>query len=149
MFTPIVVTGTYLQPSGTGDGLTPSAGTVSFQLSALLQDSTDKEFVDAITTPLLATLNGSGQISIGETVGIVLIANDDDTTQPTGSTWIVTERITGAPSRTYDVIIPHTAAGGTIDLAQLSPSTSTPMYSYILAGSVYVPPTWGSRGVHA
>lgn len=103
-----------------------------------MQDSTDKLFADASTNPLTATLNGSGQISVNSTVGIVLIANDDTTTQPTGSTWVVTENITGSPSRTYDVVIPHAAPGGTIDLSQLSPSTSTPTYSYVLVTSVGV-----------
>jgi len=127
------VTATYLAPDGTPSaGLAPAAGRVTFQLSAELQDSTDEEFVVAPTIPLSATLNSSGQISI------VLIANDDTTTQPIGSTWTVTESITGAPSRTYSVSIPAASPGGTVDLSALSPSVNVANYAYVLVTSVGV-----------
>lgn len=61
------------------------------------------------------TLDGEGWCS-----SILIPANDDPTTVPSGSYYIITEDIDGN-TRTYFVVIPHTAPGGTISLAALTP----------------------------
>lgn len=82
-FTSITVTGTFLDQAGD-----PASGTVSFQLSTSLKDTS----ANRIVAPVLVTetLDANGAFST------TLVATDDDTTEPTGATYIVTERINGA-----------------------------------------------------
>lgn len=106
----IAVTGEWLDASGS-----PCAGTVTFQLVRAMQDTSDKIIVPS--TSIEATLDVDGKISQN------LYANDDTTTEPLSSMYSVEENITGTSApKTYNVVIPHAAAGATIDLAQLAPA---------------------------
>jgi hypothetical protein len=111
----IVVTATYPR----NDGVTPAAGTVEFQLSVPLADATTKQTFAA--TSQTAILDGAGHISIN------LVASNDPELLPTGGTYTVTARINGKVD-TYKTVIPYNAAGGTIDLSILSPSSPQLVY---------------------
>jgi hypothetical protein len=69
---------------------------------------------------------------------IVLDANDDAGTVPSGTGYKVTERIIGAAPRTYTVILTH--AQPAVNLADLVPTTTTPNYAYVVIdGTGHVP----------
>ena len=112
-FTWIEVTFTY---RNTDDS--PAAGTLTFQLTNPITDGTDIVVMD----PQLVVLdeNGSGSI--------LLPANDDSTTIPIGTGYVVTEKIRETSPRTYSVIIPYDADGGTVDLSSLAPATTVALY---------------------
>lgn len=59
---------------------------------------------------------------------VTLYATDDADTSPTGATYTVTETITGADPRSYRIQVP--AGSGTLQLADIAPAVSQPMYSY-------------------
>ena len=114
-FTTITVTATYVMP----DGSVPE-GYVTFQPTAAMANGT--KIVPA--SPISVSLDSSGHFSVA------LDANDDSGTVPSGVAYAVTEDV-GGVSRTYNVVIPSAASGGTIDLSALAPSTTTPNWSYI------------------
>lgn len=87
--------------------LSAAAGSVSFSRTTEITDGTTILPV----VPIMVTLDGTGSGSV------VLAANDDSTTTPTGSGYMVTERIVGAPVRTYKITLTHTTPGGAINLA--------------------------------
>lgn len=105
-FTDVTVTGTYHTEAGA-----PASGTVTFTLSEPITNSG----VTVAAVPVEATLDASGGLSQ------VLPANDDTDTAPAGSTYVVIEDITGAPTRTYTIVVPSAATGGTVTLAELMP----------------------------
>lgn len=105
-FTIVTVNAKYLLPDKT-----PATGTVTFALSAQLKDGSADEIIEPI--PVTVSLNNSGSISVA------LVANDDVTTVPTGSTYSVTETIAGAPTKTYSITVPK--ANATINLADIAP----------------------------
>lgn len=90
-FTTVTVTGTFKDASGTA-----KAGSVVFTLSQPIENGD----VIAEPTPIVAELNGSGQISVG------LYSNVDLATSPPNTCYGVTELITGAQLRDYFVVIP-------------------------------------------
>ncbi len=106
-FTSVTVTGTYLGP----DNVTPATGAVEFRLSHAMHDGSG----NTIRTGQLkrAVLDGSGQISV------VLAATDDSTTLPIGVTYQVTEKIDGAPARSYDIEVPNSPTS--LNLADIAP----------------------------
>lgn len=124
-FTTITVTGTYKE----ADGTTAASGNVTFIASTTMTDSSNNQII----APTLATgtLNGSGAISVS------LTATDDSTTQPTGVTYEVTENINGAGQNKYNIAIPASSVGGTLDLADITPATN-PITSYNYATQAYV-----------
>ena len=91
-FTLVTVTGTYKQEDGT-----PAAGTVTFVLTALMQDSGSLQMRAPV--PITVTLDANGAFSQAltstTTAGIT----------PTGVSYQVTERIIGAPTRIYNVVV--------------------------------------------
>jgi hypothetical protein len=123
-FTPITLVGTYLEASGA-----PASGTVQFELSQAMEDSTDDKIVGIEV--FTCVMSSTGKISQ------VLYANDDSTTVPVGTSYLVTE--TFEPShvvRQYSISVPHTAPGGVLDLSTVVPvmpdialafSTETPL----------------------
>jgi hypothetical protein len=119
-FTPITVTFTFLNSDNS-----PANGTVSFRLTNPITDRTDVIVGDL----QLVTLDANGYGSI------TLPANDDSTTFPVGTGYIVTEKIQNASPRTYNVILNHTQPGGTIDLSNLAPASTQVLY-----------PTVGAQG---
>jgi hypothetical protein len=103
----VPVTGTYT------DNGAPASGTVTFTLSAPLQDAAGR--VIATTTPVVADLDGDGQVNA------TLFATDGADTRPVGLTYVVTERISGASVRTYRIEVPGAFAAVGIDLAAAAP----------------------------
>lgn len=69
--------------------------------------------ITVVQKTITATLSGEGGLSV------LLAANTDPDTRPTGLTYKVTERITGQPELTYYVQVPH-GAGSPIDLRSLA-----------------------------
>ena len=124
-FTQITVTGTYLQ----SDGSTPATGEVTFVASNTMTDSSNNQVVSP--TRITGTLNASGSISV------VLTATDDSTTQPTGTTYEVTERIYGSSENKYNITVPSAATAGTMDLADVTPAID-PVTTYSYATVAYV-----------
>lgn len=122
-FTKVIVTGTYLRP----DGATPCTGTVEFTPSSVMQDSSTNEIIEPARA--FIDLDAQGSISIA------LVATDDATTSPTGVTYRVIERITGAPLRVYSIVV-HAAAAPSVDLADLAPVTNTAVNEYALVSTV-------------
>jgi hypothetical protein len=106
-FSQITITGTWKE----ADGTTPARGRVVLQLSRALQDSSTNTIRAAYRE--VVPLNANGAISK------VVVANDDVTSTPTGTSYHVREEIVGAAVREYDVVIPAAAPGATIDLADL------------------------------
>lgn len=124
-FTPILVTRQYT-PQGSA---TPAAGTVRFTLSTTL----DNNGTPIYPQPLIANLDNTGAIEI------TLYANNDIGTLPANSYYNVTENINGQKSRNYQVVIPYTATGGTVQLNSLPPIASTALAGFIPFPNI--PPT--------
>ena len=74
--------------------------------------------VTTISSPERVELDKNGAISI------VLAANNDPSTTPSGTTYRVQEDLTGQTTIAYNVIVPYNAAGGTVNLATLAPVTT-------------------------
>ena len=108
-FTPITVTATSWE---NGDG-TAASGTVTFRLSEPIVNAG----VTRSATEVIATVT-AGALSV------VLAANDDTTTLPLGTFYAVTEAITGAPVRDYEIRVPSAAVGGTCTLESLAPTAT-------------------------
>jgi hypothetical protein len=104
-FTPITVTKSWENPDGS-----EATGSVTFTLSSQMTDTSTGESV-AVET-ITATLAAG---SISQT----LLANDDETTIPPGTTYTVVETIDGGATLTYPITVPSAAAGGTATLASL------------------------------
>jgi len=117
----VTITGTWLTFKNV-----PATGNVTFTTSPALQalvDSSANQIV--IPVKLGATLDGSGHISV------VVPATDDPDLTPSGFTYVVTETITDATGgpRVYEITVPLASAGGTLDLADVSPVVSLPTIS--------------------
>ena len=108
-FTSITVTGTYKTPTGAN-----ATGTVTFALTHDMEDTADKITVS------------QGSIVAGLTSGALsqaLYANNDSTTTPTGTQYLVTENVAGVTNPApYLVTIDHAAVGGTVDISALRPA---------------------------
>jgi hypothetical protein len=124
-FTTITVTGTYKK----ADGTTPASGNVTFLATNPMTDSSNNQIVSP--TLVTGTLNNSGVFSV------TLTATTDATTQPDGTTYEVTENIDEAFQVKYNISVPHDSAGGTLDVADVTPAT-TPITSYNYATQEYV-----------
>jgi hypothetical protein len=119
-FTPIAVTGRFLDP----DDATPADGQVEFSLTEPISDTVTNETLT--TRPIVVPIDETGRISK------VLAANDDASTEPTGTGYRVKVRVKGAPDWKFTVVIPHNAIGGTIDLADLAPAMPAGLTTYAL-----------------
>ncbi len=107
--TTITVTGTYLDIAGN-----PIAGQVKFTPRAVLKNVTSN--IILINSTITATLNSSGAFSQ------VLVATDDTDAAPSNFTYEVEEAFIGG--RTYDILLPSSTPGGTIDLADVAPAVA-------------------------
>jgi hypothetical protein len=106
-FTYVLLTGRYQNDDGSAQ-----AGTFTFRLSEpIVNDST----VHA-PTEIVATLDGGGNLAV------TLAANDDPATLPIGTFYSVTENITGAPPRDYEIRVPSAAVSGTCSIESLAPT---------------------------
>lgn len=124
-FTSITVTGSYKK----ADGTTAASGNVTFLATNTMTDSSNNNIV--APTLVTGTLNNSGAISV------TLTATDDTTTQPTGTTYEVTENIDEAGQNKYNIEVPYNSSGSTLDLADITPVV-TPITSYSYATQAYV-----------
>ena len=124
-FTTITVTASYKK----ADGTTAASGNVTFLATNTMTDSSNNNIV--APTLVTGTLNNSGAISV------TLTATDDTTTQPTGTTYEVTENIDEAGQNKYNIEVPYNSTGGTLDLADITP-VITPITSYSYATQAYV-----------
>lgn len=107
-FTSRTIVHTFSQADGT-----TASGEVSFNLPLpMTNDGTT-----IIPSKVAASLNGSGAISV------LLAANDDPDTLPTGVQWQVTLRIAGADPLEYSITVPS-AGSGNVDLGSLLPSAA-------------------------
>jgi hypothetical protein len=102
-FTPIRVTGSYKVPTGAG-----AVGTIHFALPvALVQPGT---VVPAGSVDVAPDATGA--------FSIILLANDDPSTVPAGTAYLVTESLGPVP-RTYSIVVPRASASGTVDISTL------------------------------
>lgn len=99
-FTQITVTGSYLDPTGQ-----PETGWAVFQLSEQMTN----DGVAATTEPVVAPLDGEGNLSI------VLYATDDPDTLPTDAVYNVSLHLSGG-IQTFTTTVPAASAGGTMRL---------------------------------
>ena len=111
-FTQILVTATYLE----SDNVTPATGEVTFIATGAMRDTSTN--VTIAPTESKAILDDEGHIEL------LLAANNDEFTVPTGVTYEVTERIDGAGENKYFISIGKDAVDGTVDLADLVPNTN-------------------------
>lgn len=108
----IVVKGTFSEGR-------PADGSVNFQLTDRVKNAAGKTLIPAFSR--------AAQINPDDgTFSITLPASDDPGASPSPMPYTVTWRISGANPEQYDVLIPHDAAGGVIDLYDLTPVGETP-----------------------
>lgn len=117
--TAITVTGTYVGSDGT-----PLSGYLVFTPSVAALDTTDNAIVPMYPTKV--TLDVSGSFSVD------LVATDDPQWENPGWTYQVTERITGAPKRTYNIELPA-ASTDPIGITDLEPVSAPQISSQFLA----------------
>jgi len=116
--TTITVTGTYIDISGN-----PIAGQVKFTPRAVLRNVTSDVII--INSTITVTLDANGSFSQA------LVATDDTDAAPVDFTYKVEEAFVGG--RTFDIALPAATAGGTIDIADISPALADDG-----SGSLYV-----------
>lgn len=108
----VAVRGRYLK----GDD-TPASGQVTFApRPRSINDSGDGDIL--VSSAVTAVLDDAGEFEV------TLQASDDPSLAPTGWTYLVVERITGARGvRAYDIDVPTSAAGPGIDLWDVAPAS--------------------------
>ena len=128
MFTPITVVGKIVHADGAA-----ASGGLRFQLSepvvgggwqpAGMLDSATGQFVSPdpvqgviFDGQLLRPPSGGGPYT-----PLVLYANDDPTTTPVGTVYVVTEQLTAGGIPPWPLTLSHTAAGGTVNLSAQRP----------------------------
>lgn len=109
-FTPITVTRHYKTPGGYA-----AQGVVYFTPSDVMHNG---------DTVIASTERG--ELDRDGVLSIVVYANNNPGTTPPGTYYTVHEDITGQNKRSYTVVIPYNAVGGTVNLATLAPVTTTP-----------------------
>ncbi len=118
----VTVTATY---TNTGTGA-PASGTVSFMPNTTLQDGTASVILSE--TPLVATLNANGSISV------TLMATDDGHLSPSGWSYNIVENVSGM-YRNYFLQFP--AAQSVVDLSTKAPVITPPATVQYVALSNY------------
>jgi hypothetical protein len=113
----VTVKGQYYLQSGS-----VAAGKITFRLSNFMQDATHNEIIAPIT--MSVDLNAAGYFEIS------LPATDDPDSNPTGTTYRVTEKITGSEDRQYDIILPHNVAE--LWLPDVVPVSTKPAFDFAL-----------------
>ncbi len=107
--TTITVTGTYLDIAGD-----PIAGQVRFTPRAVLKNVTSN--VILINSTITVTLDANGAFSQA------LVATNDTDAAPLNFTYEVEEAFIGG--RTFDILLPTSTVGGTLDLADAAPAVA-------------------------
>lgn len=131
-FTGITVTGTYEDPIGDS-----AEGRVTFKLTSTMRQPEGN--LTIVPTDVVATLDGNGEFSI------VLPANNDSGTVPSGVGYEVTERIRGAALNKYFISIDKNAISGAVDLADLVASID-PVVQINYATVAYVDDAFSDAG---
>lgn len=128
MLTPITVTGLLANP----DGSQPT-GAMTFVLTdpgtglpVTMQDSGTGEIV--VPQPVVASIQSgrllANPVGAGPYGPLVLIANDDATTEPTDTVYMVTEQLTAGGIPPWPLTVHHLAPGGTLDISSQRPVPS-------------------------
>lgn len=112
-FTTITVTHQFKNIDGTA-----ASGVIIFRLSARI---TNSDLTYDPTVPVHAALDSNGNLSQA------LPANNDPTTTPQGSNYIVTFMLNGSSGvplmgDEYSITVPYNTPGGTVDLGTLLPA---------------------------
>lgn len=115
--TPVTLTFAFTRP----DGVVPQ-GEVSAVLSAPLYDTTGT--LIAPTVPVTRSLDAAGQVSLP------LYVTDDPDLRPSGVSWQVTERVTGAEKVTYALVLVPADAPSVSRTAKTPAVVGTPAYDY-------------------
>lgn len=114
--TPITVTWTVEDAEGGAP-----TGAVTFQLSSNMRDSTTGE--EVLSEPIVGQIIG-GQLLSSESgnPALVLLANDDSTTEPAGTYYLVTEDLSaGSAPNPWQLVVKHSSPGATLDLSSQRP----------------------------
>jgi hypothetical protein len=123
-FTPILVTGTYLLPTGE-----PVSGSISFTPTAVMRDASTNTSIS--TNERVVGLDENGYFEIE------LFATNDGTTEPKGVTYEVNERFRNTSYNKYFISLDKLAIDGTVDIADIVPNEE-PITTYNYATVEYV-----------
>lgn len=113
MFTPVTLTGTFLRSDGSF-----ASGTGTATLSHRIANGTTV----IEPTPVTFHLSPTGTVVNNAGTPLVLEANDDTGTVPSGSFYRFVLDFDTAPVDPFDAVIPHSAGAGTVDLSALIPA---------------------------
>lgn len=113
MFTPIMITGTFERADQA-----PAQGTVTLTLSARIQNG----LIIIDTEPIVARLGAAGQLINSYGGPLVVVANDDPGTLPAGTSYAFLIETDAAPAHRFSAVVPHAAAGASIDITALQPA---------------------------
>ena len=114
----ITVTGTYIDIQGN-----PIAGQILFTPRSVVRDPSAKTIL--INSTIVVNLDTNGQFTTS------LVVTDDPDASPSGFTYYVQEAFVGG--RSFDMLLPSSTVGGTLDLSQVSPAVANDG-----TGAVYV-----------
>jgi hypothetical protein len=121
-FTPVTVFRPYFNPDGS-----PATGSVTFTVT----DEIAQVGVGAVPcSQVEAVLGADGTPGY---LSVTLYANDDSSTEPSGTGYNVVENIDYANQLPYQIVVPNTSSR--IDLSSLAHVTTTPLYGYDPAGA--------------
>lgn len=112
-FTTITVSGSFYE----GSTATPAQGQITFLLSDVMVDSTDGQIIEPY--PVTGLLDTSGHFSV------TIAANTDPTTQPTTTTYTVTEQIIGSPRNVYSIRLANSPTSVNIATLRPTPTQTT------------------------
>lgn len=111
------VIGTWYNPDPAGD---PPSGTVHFTPAPAFVTFTDADSL--VTGRVSVDLDEAGSIAVG------LVCSNATGANPTGFTYTVAEQITSGTAyreRVYQILLPVSAAGTTVNLADIAPADPT------------------------
>lgn len=124
----IIVTGTYIVGQ-TGAFPNTTTSNITFtptQKRLRDEDPTPTDGRIIVLDPFVSHLNASGQMkALNGTSDFVVTATNDPDVDPTGWGFTIAETINGNLINTFQAVIPYDAAGGTIDITQLTPVAGT------------------------
>jgi hypothetical protein len=123
-FTPILVTGTYLLPTGQ-----PVSGSISFTPTAVMRDPFTNTNIS--TNERVAALDENGHFQIQ------LFATNDVGIEPNGVTYEVNERFRNTSYNKYFISLDYLSPDGLVDIADIVPNVE-PITTYNYATVEYV-----------
>jgi hypothetical protein len=108
----ITLTGSYVNADSSY-----ASGSLDFAPASFLVDAAGKQII--APSMISVSLNNLGHFSVA------LPATDDPDINPTGWTYTVTERISGAPIRQFSMSLPSASAGSTLDMSAIVPAVAS------------------------